>query len=296
MDELFQNENFMNKISNIRSIAILMATYNGEKYLREQIDSILFQSCTDWTLYIQDDGSQDHTLDIICSYNSDRIVLINNGLTRQGACLNFMSMLNVVESEYYMFCDQDDVWFKDKIEKELHRMKEEEISSINKHLPIIVHTDRTFVDVALNVILLSELNPHGISPDRLALKMKLMKVPDIIAIYTIVGGCTMMMNHAVKEIVFPFINVRMHDSLCAMAVANAGGIISTITESTMYYRIHPLQTCGIGKGKLLLKFLHLFDSYKRNIRGFYIWEVYGKDGLLRFLYYRIRYFLILKFF
>lgn len=286
----------MNKLENTTSIAILMATYNGEKYLREQIDSILFQTCTDWTLYIQDDGSCDHTLDIIRSFDDVRIVLVDNGLTRQGACMNFMSLLNVVESEYYMFCDQDDVWFKDKVEKELCRMKEEEMSVNNKRLPIIVHTDRIFVDAAMNVIMLSELNPHGISSDRLALKMKLMKAPNILAIYTIVGGCTMMMNHAVKEISIPFINVRMHDSVCAMAVANAGGVISTITESTMYYRIHPSQTCGIGKSGLLPKLFHLFDSYERNIKGFYIWKVYGKGSFLRFLYCRVKYFLILRLF
>lgn len=286
----------MNKLENVTSIAILMATYNGEKYLREQIDSILFQTYSDWTLYIQDDGSHDHTLDIIRSYNDARIVLVDNGLTKQGACMNFMSLLNTVESEYYMFCDQDDVWFKDKVEKELCRMKEEEMSANNQSLPIIVHTDRAFVDETLNVIMPSELNPHHISADKLSHKMELMKHPSILVIYTIIGGCTMMMNHAIKEIVFPFINVRMHDSVCAMAVANAGGIISTITEPTMYYRIHSSQTCGIGKSGLLPKLLHLCDSYKRNIRGFYIWKVYGKDGFLKFLYCRVKYFLILRLF
>lgn len=286
----------MNKLKNTTSIAILMATYNGEKYLREQIDSILSQTCTDWTLYIQDDGSTDHTLDIIRSYNDDRIILVDNGLMRQGACLNFMSMLNAVESEYYMFCDQDDVWFRNKVEKELCRMKEEEMFSAHGHLPIIVHTDRTFVDATLNVIKPSEFNPHAILPDKLALKMKRMKNPSILAIYTTVGGCTMMMNHRAKEAAFPFINVRMHDSICAMAVANAGGIISTILESTMYYRIHTSQTCGVGKNGLLPKILHLSDSCKRNMRGFYIWKVYGKGGFLKFLYYRIKYFLILRFY
>ena len=57
----------MPKIINKASIAILMATYNGENYLREQIDSILCQTNQDWTLYVQDDGSKDATLDIIKS-------------------------------------------------------------------------------------------------------------------------------------------------------------------------------------------------------------------------------------
>ena len=106
----------MGKIINKRSIAILMATYNGEKYLKEQIDSIMNQTNHDWTLYIQDDGSKDKTLDIIKSYSDERIVWVDNGLTRQGCCMNFMSLLNKVESSYYMFCDQDDVWLPEKVQ------------------------------------------------------------------------------------------------------------------------------------------------------------------------------------
>lgn len=115
----------MNKIANNRTVAILMATYNGERYLVEQIESILSQTETDWTLYIQDDGSKDNTLDIIRQYaEGDKIVFVDSGLTRQGACLNFMSLLNKVESRYYMFCDQDDVWLPEKIELSMERMRE----------------------------------------------------------------------------------------------------------------------------------------------------------------------------
>ena len=160
----------MSKIVNNRPIAILMATYNGEKYLREQIDSLLSQSYCDWTLYIQDDGSKDATLDIIKSYDDERIVLVDVGLTRQGAGMNFMSLLNMVESEYYMFCDQDDVWFGDKIEKELVRMKEIEREQGTK-TPIIMHTDRTHTDAELNVRLKSEFNPQGMSVEQLKKKI-----------------------------------------------------------------------------------------------------------------------------
>lgn len=162
----------MNKIINPKPIAILMATYNGEKYLQEQIDSILSQTYTDWTLYIQDDGSSDNTIGIINSYiqKEKKCVLIDRGLTRQGAGMNFMSLLNIVESQYYMFCDQDDIWLPNKIVISLNKIKEEE----NKHkdTPIIVHTDRTHVDSQLNTICKSEFNPRGINEKRLALKLK----------------------------------------------------------------------------------------------------------------------------
>lgn len=283
----------MSKIKNNRPIAILMATYNGEKYLREQIDSLLAQTCCDWTLYIQDDGSKDATLDIIKSYDDERIVLVDVGLTRQGAGMNFMSLLNMVESEYYMFCDQDDVWFVDKIEKELVRMKRIESEKGTK-TPIIVHTDRTHTDAELNVKLKSEFNTRGVSQEKLKKKIELLKDPNILAIYTIVGGCTMMMNRAVKEAVFPYISLRVHDSVCAMAVANCGGVIDTILEPTMYYRLHSTNTCGVSDSRLLPKVLHIVDSVRRNMRGYYLWKVYGKSGFFKFLYYRIKYFLILR--
>lgn len=282
----------MRKIINKTNIAILMATYNGEKYLKEQINSILLQTNKDWTLYIQDDGSNDKTIDIIKSYNDPRIVLIDVGLTRQGAGMNFMSLLNMVDSKYYMFCDQDDVWFGDKVEVEYKRMQEEEKRYANK--PIIVHSSRTFTDANLNVKLENEFNPKGLPEEKIKYKIELLKNPNILAIYTIVGGCTMMMNKAVKKYAFPFFNIRVHDSVCAMAVANNKGIISTIIEPTMFYRIHSTNTCGVSNNNIWPKLLHLFDSYKKNIRGYYIWKIYNQGSFIKFLYYRVKYFLILR--
>ena len=284
----------MNKIINKRKIAILMATYNGEKYICEQIDSILNQTNKDWTLYIQDDGSTDNTVEIVHSYKDERIILVDVGLTRQGAGMNFMSLLNMVESDYYMFCDQDDVWFDNKIEVEYNRMLKEEKNN-SQATPIIVHTSRTHTDAQLNIKLENEFNPKCKPREIVEKKIESLKNPNILAIYTIVGGCTMLFNAAVKKLVFPYINVRVQDSICAMAVANHGGVISTIIEPTMYYRIHSTNTCGVSDNKLLPKIIHLFDTFKRNMRGYDIWKIYNyKGGYIKFLYYRIKYFLILR--
>lgn len=271
-----------------------MATYNGAKYLREQIDSIINQSFRDWTLYIQDDGSNDETISIIIDYTKtdSRIHLVDIGLSHQGAGQNFMSLLNMIESKYYMFCDQDDVWFPNKISDSLKRMQEEEV--LHPDQPIIVHTDRSHTNSELKVILKSEFNPRNLSITKIQRKIELLKNPNILRIYTIVGGCTMMINHKVKEIVFPFIGLRVHDSICAMAVANAGGCISTILEPTMYYRLHGNNTCGVSSSKLLPKVFNLFSSISANMKGYYIWKVYGGGNFFKFLYWRIRYFLILR--
>ncbi len=269
----------MNKIINIAPVAILMATYNGEKFLAEQIESIQRQSFKDWVLYIQDDGSTDSTLDIVRNYakKDTRVKLFDIGLSRQGAGMNFLSMLNVIEADYYMFCDQDDVWFDDKIEKTLKRMKD--VESQNPDKPIIVHSSRTFTDENLNIKVHSEFNPYGKSDEIVRKKLELMKNPNILRIYTIVGGCTMMLNSLVKGCVFPYCNVRVHDSVCAMAVAEKGGIISSIIEPTMFYRLHTNQTCGVRSDKLFPKFKNLFKTLSDNIRGYYIWKIYGGISL-----------------
>lgn len=281
------------KITNNTSVAILMATYNGATYLREQIDSILQQSYKNWTLYIQDDGSNDATIDIIKGYKSDKIVLVDLGLTRQGACLNFMSLLNVVESQYYMFSDQDDFWLPNKIELSMALMQEHELKA-DADTPIIVHTDRSFTDASLNIYRKSEFNPRGVDNKRLELKLNKMKHSDILAIYTIVGGCTMLFNHAVKKIAFPFINVRMHDSTLAMRVAAKGGVIATVYESTILYRQHGNNTCGVQNDAIMPKLMRISNSIRRNMQGYHIWMVYGKSSFFRFLYYRVRYFLIMR--
>ena len=99
-------------------IAILMSTYNGERYLREQIDSLLNQTYKDWKLYIRDDGSTDETISIIESYVNDYpdlIVLLKDDLGNLGSARSFMRILSVVDADYYMFCDQDDVWLPNKV-------------------------------------------------------------------------------------------------------------------------------------------------------------------------------------
>lgn len=131
----------MSKLINERPIAILMATYNGGQYLAEQIESILAQSNKEWTLYIQDDGSKDNTLAIIQKYVDDnRVVWVESGLTRQGCCMNFMSLLNRVESRYYMFCDQDDVWLSEKVQISIDEVRR--LEKVNPDKPILVHTDK----------------------------------------------------------------------------------------------------------------------------------------------------------
>lgn len=97
-------------------VSVCMATYNGEKYLKEQIDSILCQISNNDELVISDDHSTDSTLDIVTSYNDSRIKLfLNEG--NKGVANNFENALLHSRGEIIFLADQDDVWFQGKIEE-----------------------------------------------------------------------------------------------------------------------------------------------------------------------------------
>lgn len=97
-------------------ISVCMATYNGEKYIKAQIDSILIQLMEDDELIVSDDGSKDRTIDVIESFNDDRIKLfINNH--RHGVAGNFENALNHTNGDIIFFSDQDDVWLPNKIKE-----------------------------------------------------------------------------------------------------------------------------------------------------------------------------------
>ena len=138
-------------------IAILMATYNGEKYICQQIDSILSQTCKDWELYIHDDGSTDNTIAAVESYVEkypDKIHLID-GKSTGGAKYNFFYLFSQVEAPYYMTCDQDDVWLEKKIELTYDKMlaiEKTDGKELKSGLPCLVYTELCVVDSELNTI------------------------------------------------------------------------------------------------------------------------------------------------
>ena len=108
-------------------IDILLATYNGEEYINEQIDSILNQTYSNFRLLISDDNSTDKTLEILRDYEKkdDRIKVFENK-ENKGVVKNFEFLLKKVESDLYMLSDQDDVWYENKIEETYRKLKEDD--------------------------------------------------------------------------------------------------------------------------------------------------------------------------
>ncbi|KLU64368.1 putative glycosyltransferase EpsE [Desulfosporosinus acididurans] len=219
-------------------VTILMAAYNGERYISEQIESILQQTYTDWKLIIQDDCSTDKTVSILLKYQQkypQKIKLIERKEPSGSAKHNFFSMFKYANSDYVMTCDQDDIWLPDKIQitqKEMHRL--EAVHGIKK--AILVHTDLKVVDSDLNEIEESLFK-------RQKLDNRKDKVHNLL-VQNIVTGCTMLVNRALLNKVNDLPkDVIMHDWWLAI-IASAFGAIGFVNQSTVLYRQHGSNEVG----------------------------------------------------
>lgn len=219
-------------------IAILLSTYNGENYLVEQIESILSQTYSDWTLYIRDDGSKDKTLDILLDYQQkfSNIIVFRDNQNNLGPLESFLWLMKNVESEYYMFCDQDDVWLHNKIELTFSELLKLQKAS-TEGLPLLVFTDLLVTDNKLNVISESMWNFWGLD--------KIMIPEKYLLVTTLATGCTMLFNHQAKMISLKFVKkALMHDSLIALSVLSSKGKIMPLKKSLINYRQHNNNVLG----------------------------------------------------
>jgi len=224
-------------------LSILLATYNGEKYVAELIDSLLKQTYGDFKLYIQDDKSTDGTFYTTTKYameNPDRVIAYKNEENTGGAKHNFLKMMIEYKDDYVMLCDQDDLWLPDKIEKSLRKMKEME-SAHGSSTPLLVHTDLKVVDDNLNIIRSSYRRMANTS-------FKFTALNNLVTM-NIVTGCTIMYNRALADMLTaePDFFV-MHDWWAAL-VAAAFGKIGSIRKRTVLYRQHTENDIGAKKAR-----------------------------------------------
>lgn len=219
-------------------ITILMATYNGEEYIAEQIESILNQTESCWKLIIQDDCSSDGTAKIAQAYAEryPSMIKFKERETSSGSAKNnFSSMLQFSDSEYTMTCDQDDVWLPKKIELTLKKMQELEVK-YGKDKPLLVHTDLKVVDEKLKAIDNSLFHQQNLDSSRDKFNNLLVQ--------NIVTGCTMMVNHALIVLADKVPEQAiMHDRWFAL-LASAFGKIGFISEPTVLYRQHDHNEIG----------------------------------------------------
>ncbi len=214
-------------------IEILLAAYNGEVYIGQQIESILNQTNSDWHLTVQDDGSSDRTVQIVKGYQAaypEKITLRINSKNLGGARYNFYDMLLKASGDYVMTCDHDDIWLPDKIEKTFQKMRDLELL-YGKEIPLLVHTDLRVVDSNLQLLAESMFYQQNLGTERKTL-------PELL-VQNNITGCTMMVNHSLLTFLSPQYpaNLIMHDWWLGL-IAAAFGEIGFVPEPTILYRQH----------------------------------------------------------
>lgn len=247
------------------TISICMATYNGEQFLRQQLESILAQSNQDWQLLIRDDGSDDNTIRIVKNYAEqmpDKISLITDNGSRLGASLNFGRLLKHADTQYIMFSDQDDVWLPNKIEVTLNAMKATE--QIYPDRPILIHTDLQVMDSDLNTIADSLWSYQKLFPE-------ISDDLNRIMAQNVVTGCTMMINRKARAVSIPVpTEATMYDWWVALNVCKHGKIIYLSIPSILY-RQHSKNRLGAQKARKInvINFLKKLCHLKKLLSAHY---------------------------
>ncbi|MFN8295973.1 MAG: glycosyltransferase family 2 protein [Chitinophagales bacterium] len=192
------------------SVQILLATYNGGKFLREQLDSLFNQTFQDFTVLIRDDGSTDNTLQIIEEYQqkySAKISILKDDKQNVGVTQNFNLLLEKSTADYIFFCDQDDIWLNEKVEFSLKKIKL--LEDKNNRTPCMLYSDMRAIDEEGNIVAESVWHQLKIAPKYFTLNRLL--------IQNIPHGCTMVINKAMRNLAFPIPkDAILHDHWIAL--------------------------------------------------------------------------------
>lgn len=251
-------------------IVVLMSTYNGEKYLREQIDSLLNQDLKPTKILIRDDGSNDDTVNILEDYASQYSFIEYYCGKNIGPAKSFFELINKVDNyDYYALCDQDDVWFNDKLSTAVNMLEKEDKSIPLLYAGRFVLTDEKLNPLKSDVSKLYSFNDFAHS-----------------LIYHSAPGCTFVFNNeARKQIVKYDVNKEycvIHDAIIHKVITMFGKMVLD-GEPHMYYRQHKNNVYGLT-AKKVSEFFHRVNNfvsgYIRNYRSNSaksLINVYGND-------------------
>ena len=246
-------------------VAVLLSTYNGERFLREQLDSILSQKDVLVDLYIRDDGSKDKTIKIIRDYSENYSNIVLTEGENVGVGNSFMELVcSAGDADFYAFSDQDDVWLPNKLICAIDRLSQLEG-------PVLYTSNQTLVD--------KELKEIGI---------RYKTAPDISYKQNIchnnIPGCTMVWNKKLQQILScdkrrpssSLLRKRIHDAWVMMAAAVSGKILYD-SGSHILYRQHETNVIGVRKTSIFKKWKQkIADPSQRNGRSDLCKEIYDK--------------------
>lgn len=226
------------------TVSVLLSTYNGHRYIRELVDSVLAQEDVDVKLQVRDDGSTDDTIEILKSYNDSRIV-ITAGRNLKPA-LSFLTLLRECDdADYYAYCDQDDFWYSEKLKTaiaELEKIKE----------PALFISTYDVCDEKLNKLFTFDMRFE--EPLRL----------EDVLIYRAPSACNMVFNHPLRRVINKSRPdfVRMHDFWTLIVALSHGFKVVTKNVPLIKYRQHEGETVGITP-TVLIRIKRLIRSFRK---------------------------------
>ena len=214
----------------MKSVQILLSTYNGERFLAEQMDSLLAQDHRPLDILVRDDGSKDGTLAILDRYSRLPNVQVVSA-TNVGAAKSFLELVRMSsdQSDYFALCDQDDVWLPHKISRAVAVLED-----MPAQRPLLYASRLSIVDDALRPLLLSKVPAHAPTLGNALVE-------------TCLTGCTMVFSRAARDLLVAGMPnyVLMHDTWIYLVLA-ALGDIRYDPEPTILYRQHAANTIGVG--------------------------------------------------
>lgn len=245
-----------------KKIDILMATYNGEKYLVEQLDSIINQTYHNWNLLIRDDNSTDKTLEIIQNYHKKdkRIKILKDNKGNLGIVRNFEELLKSSESEFIMFSDQDDIWVENKLDMYLKMIEK------IKNKGFMIHSDAILFDK----------NKSNILKDTFISKKAINKGLENVFFNYFVQGATILISKEIKNFILPFPKeVYLHDRYIHL-ISELFFERIFVNKALIYYRQHGDNQIGAKNTVRELLSKRYFDERDRQL----IKVIYNKYGSL----------------
>lgn len=233
-------------------VAVLMSTYNGEEFLKEQIDSILTQERVKIELYVRDDGSSDRTVEILRSYAERGSLILYEG-KNCGVGNSFMELVYTVDEnfDYYAFSDQDDIWLPDKVRCAVDTMQNQKNPTLYTGNQMLV--DRTGRELGIRYQEVPPTDYHQILCGNM------------------LSGCTMVFNRELFCLLRDekrrpsslLLQNRIHDVWVAMTAAVTGAIFFD-KESHILYRQHERNVVGAGKKKIGDRFKEVVEKMKKS--------------------------------
>lgn len=243
------------EIAQLGRVAILVCTFNGERFLVQQLESIARQSYSHWTVVVSDDGSTDSTLELLREYSerwgADKMI-VRSGPGR-GFASNFMSITcdQSIDSDFYAWADQDDIWQENKLELALQHLQ-----GMHSDGPALYCGRTALIDESGASIGLSPLfdRPIGFANA---------------LVQSIGGGNTMVFNRAARELFLqtgPELEIVSHDWWAYLLVSGAGGQVFYDFSPSILYRQHDSNLIGSkqGLGAQVERLRMLFKGRFRN--------------------------------